>query len=511
MLVLFAMVAVQAQNLLSEDFEGGVPSTWVTVDADGDGSNWDVIGMPGHNSDGCVTSKSYDNNIGALTPDNWLITPAVNLTADAVLTFWVCAQDASWPSEHYGVYISTTASTTPSDFTLIYEETIDANGGPREQGVWKQKTVNLSSYTGQTIRIAFRHFNCTDMFYIDLDDVVIFSQPTTPTISPSSTNLDFGTIMLGSTADATVNVVTYNLTANVTATTAAPYSVSANGTSFGTTATIPAAGGTLYVRFTPTAVGDNNGTITLASAGAPNVTINLTGNGLDCGNTPIPYHFDFNNAGVDCWTIVDNNNDGSTFNFDTEQGFAYYMYSETNDADDWLISPVFNMNGDYHGSVDYTAYSSSYPERFQIFLIGPDNSQVALTGEIDATVASFQTLDFNISSVNGNYKIGIHAISDADSWALLFTNFNLEKVVGINDIDNEAKIYPNPANNVLNINANSNINNVSVYNMMGKLVGSYNVNDVNTQISTTSLANGVYTVRISTENGMMTKKFTVAR
>ena len=88
---------------------------------------------------------------------------------------------------------------------------------------------------------------------------------------------------------------------------------------------------------------------------------------------------------------------------------------------------------------------------------------------------------------------------------------NITGVVGIDNHDMNVSVYPNPANNVLNINANSNINRVEVYNMMGQMVGMYDVNDMNTQINTTSFANGVYMVKIETENGTSTKKFTVAR
>ena len=63
MLALFAMVAVQAQSLLSEDFENGIPSTWLNVDADNDGNSWlssaGVTGVAGHNgTDGCAYSCS---------------------------------------------------------------------------------------------------------------------------------------------------------------------------------------------------------------------------------------------------------------------------------------------------------------------------------------------------------------------------------------------------------------------------------------------------------------------
>ena len=299
-LALFAMVAVQAQSLLSEDFENGIPTTWLNVDADNDGNSWlssaGVSGVAGHNgTDGCAYSCSYYNST-VLTPDNWLITPAVTLTGNSDLTFWVAAQDASYAAEHYGVYISTTGTAT-SNFTLLFEETINANGGAKVQGTWKQKTISLANYTGQTVYIAFRHFNCTDMFYLNIDEVEISAQPTDPTISVNPTSANLGVVLLGnSSAAQTFTLTNYNLTADVTASTTAPFEVSADGNNFASTATIPAAGGNLYVRYTPTAAGTDNGTITLSSTGAPSVTISLTGTALDCDNITIPYAPVFGNT-----------------------------------------------------------------------------------------------------------------------------------------------------------------------------------------------------------------------
>ncbi len=95
------------------------------------------------------------------------------------MNYWVAAQDDAWAGEHYGVYISTTG-TDPADFTMLFEETmVGRNGGRRElpkgtrvQGTWYERTVDLTGYAGECY-VAFRHFNTTDMFYLDLDDVTI--------------------------------------------------------------------------------------------------------------------------------------------------------------------------------------------------------------------------------------------------------------------------------------------------------------------------------------------------
>ena len=167
--------------LFVENFDNGIlPANWTTLDIDNDGYTWQHntevnTSIQGHNgSSGMMTSASYVNNVGALTPNNWLITPAVTIPDNALLSFWVSAQDASWAGEHYGVYVTTSTNyTDPANYTLLFEETIDAEGGAKVQGAWKQKTASLQAYAGQTVHIAFRHFNSTDMYYINLDDVVI--------------------------------------------------------------------------------------------------------------------------------------------------------------------------------------------------------------------------------------------------------------------------------------------------------------------------------------------------
>lgn len=69
--------------ILSEDFQGGIdnplgdewlPLDWTTVNADGDAFNW-YFGV--RQGQGAMRSQSWDATAGALTPDNWLITPSV--------------------------------------------------------------------------------------------------------------------------------------------------------------------------------------------------------------------------------------------------------------------------------------------------------------------------------------------------------------------------------------------------------------------------------------------------
>ena len=160
------------------DFENGSIDGLVLIDADGDGYNWLAnTSFGGHNgSTGIIYSQSYDNNYGALTPDNYIVFPQSNIVAGSTFSFWACAQDNGWAAEHFGVAVSTTG-TNVADFTTVQEWTMTAKAGAkavrdgRDQGNWYQYTVDLSAYAGMPVYIALRHFNCTDYFYIDVDDV----------------------------------------------------------------------------------------------------------------------------------------------------------------------------------------------------------------------------------------------------------------------------------------------------------------------------------------------------
>ena len=177
------------------NFDDNTMMGWTSIDADGDGNGWVSSANPGiyhnsgvnlsgtgHNSsEAYVISGSYANQTGqALTPDNYLVSPTKGEYTG--ISFYACAQDANYAAEHFGVAVSTTTATA-SAFTMIQEWTLSAkdggmvstgrNGQTRAQGNWYEKTVDLSAYAGQEIWVAIRHFNCTDQFILNVDDVVL--------------------------------------------------------------------------------------------------------------------------------------------------------------------------------------------------------------------------------------------------------------------------------------------------------------------------------------------------
>ena len=172
---------------------------WTIVDNDGDGFNWQYFSnagmetgrMTAHEGDGLVFSASYDNDSSTpLTPDNWMISPEVTL--GGMLSFWACGQDASYCEEVFGVYVCEGTSTNPADFVQVGTDMVAT-------GEMKEYAFDLSAYEGKEGRFAIVHHHCTDMFYLNIDDVCLdtgsdyIPEPTLPvnvTADPTATTAD---------------------------------------------------------------------------------------------------------------------------------------------------------------------------------------------------------------------------------------------------------------------------------------------------------------------------------
>lgn len=167
----------EGDQVMFEGFEGlasnALPEGWTTIDADGDGQAWytstpdgneDKYGNPWVFDESCATSASYNND--ALTPDNWLVTPQIEL--NGMMHVWLRAQDPDWTYENFAIYLSTTGANVADFTTVLVAETTAT-------GEYVEFTVDLSEYAGQQGYIAFRHFDCTDMFRLNVDNFSINS------------------------------------------------------------------------------------------------------------------------------------------------------------------------------------------------------------------------------------------------------------------------------------------------------------------------------------------------
>ena len=78
-------------------------------------------------------------------------------------------------------------------------------------------------------------------------------------------------------------------------------------------------------------------------------------------------------------------------------------------------------------------------------------------------------------------------------------------------LDNESLVtfnmYPNPANDVLNISSQSTINKVEIFNVLGQKVITIQVDDLSAEINVSNLNAGIYLIKYEINNSTSTKKF----
>jgi len=155
------------ETIFSENFEscaGNMPNTFTNMDLDGDGHVWEIASSQNTSVNGNygIMSASYENYVGALTPDNWLIISGIELGGS--ISFQARGQDVNYPSENFAVYVSSS-----SDFVEVSNltsTTYSVTGlEPNTPYAWQVKGV--CSPTDESIWVS--------SFFKTLDDLKVFT------------------------------------------------------------------------------------------------------------------------------------------------------------------------------------------------------------------------------------------------------------------------------------------------------------------------------------------------
>ena len=161
---------------------------WTVRDADGDNNYWgfyDFGANPSQtlnttlntalNAQGRVAiSSSWSGS--ALTPDNYLISPAISLaniptnSNSVSLSFKVGSTQSStlYVADYLSVYVvsDTTSNSVINATTPVHSAVLS------QVGV-STFTYDISAHGGQTIYLVFRHHNCTNQGDLILDDISV--------------------------------------------------------------------------------------------------------------------------------------------------------------------------------------------------------------------------------------------------------------------------------------------------------------------------------------------------
>lgn len=173
-LAVSSAATAQQKVYLSDDFDSGIPSGYTTLDRDENpivSALYKNIGTSGSwaaneiERSGNRAAFSFSRSTFEFAQDNWLITPAITLDADAdAYLTWTAKSVHSDFREDYKVMVSE-AGTAVDDFHEVYSV-------KREGYSWTDHSVSLADYAGKTIYVAFV---CTTSsgYILAVDDVFV--------------------------------------------------------------------------------------------------------------------------------------------------------------------------------------------------------------------------------------------------------------------------------------------------------------------------------------------------
>lgn len=162
--------------LLQEFFDdpSKLPATWKTIDKDGDTYNWRI------NNSGteiyAVSDSWRSGGIGRLKPENYLVSPKIDLTGLSgivKLRYTIQIADPDSVKEHYKVSVSTTGNSAADFTTTVFEETCTKAEYCENLPFWHERIIDLTPFLGRNIYITWCHFKCTDMYNLSLDSIQV--------------------------------------------------------------------------------------------------------------------------------------------------------------------------------------------------------------------------------------------------------------------------------------------------------------------------------------------------
>lgn len=134
---------------------------------------------------------------------------------------------------------------------------------------------------------------------------------------------------------------------------------------------------------------------------------------------------------VDLFTIIDNNNDGKAWTYYATDDAFRIAYNSRLASDDYLILPPVNIQdieSIHLFQMDYWAGSTSYPEKFDVY-IGRENTVDGMNRVVDVVdvkSTDHKTLNSYITfPETGKWYIAVRACSDRDMLRLNVNNFKL--------------------------------------------------------------------------------------
>lgn len=135
-----------------------------------------------------------------------------------------------------------------------------------------------------------------------------------------------------------------------------------------------------------------------------------------------------------------------------------------------------------------------------------------LLSSVNWTTATAHTTSFTMTGLQSDSQYQIRVKAICTSGESLFTELVFSTTVGIteHDLSQYVTLYPNPTQSIIDIKLDRNYpgeTECHIYDMYGKLMRVLPIEEDITSIDVTNFASGVYIIRLTTEQGQVSKRF----
>jgi hypothetical protein len=184
--------------------------------------------------------------------------------------------------------------------------------------------------------------------------------------------------------------------------------------------------------------------------------------------------------------------------------------------DDWLISPMVDLGMNSSVTFWVKSYTAQYGlERYNVLVSTTDNEPGSFTSISGPTYmeapAVWTEVSYDLSMYDGQaIYVAIQCVT-ADAFIFMVDDISIDFIVGTPEqpANVEIAVYPNPVTDHMNIVSGVEMTQVEIFNQLGQVVYSQVVKDTNFNLNTANFNAGVYFVRITTDQGISTKKIMI--
>ena len=186
-------------------------------------------------------------------------------------------------------------------------------------------------------------------------------------------------------------------------------------------------------------------------------------------------------------------------NYDTKQVFnSHFAYEYTDEhpypVEDLVLSPN-EQAGENTMVAQWSAPTLGNPMGYNVYV----------NGELVAENLNDLSYSF-LGEPGAFYTVGVVALYGEDKTSVMTVSFK-ENTWSVEENGfTVCKVYPNPANGQVRIEAENGIENVMVYNILGALMQTVSVNGQHVNINTANLSNGVYLFNIRQSDGTVSNR-----